>query len=77
MLAGLATVVAQLPSLEAPGEGSEGFQRMMSLFAILMGLGFLIGIFGHIVKVKAMILGGILLVFAATALFLVAVAQHG
>ena len=77
MLAGLAAVIAQLPSLEAPGEGSEGFQRMMTAFAILMGCGFLFGIAGHVVKVKALILAGIIMVFAATALFMIAVAQHG
>ena len=77
MLAGLATVIAQFPSLDAPGEGSEGFQRLMTAFTILMGAGFIFGILGHIVKVKAMVLAGILMVFAATTLFLIAVAQHG
>jgi hypothetical protein len=77
MLARLAEVIAQFPPLPSPGEGSEGFRRMMTLFGILMGLGFLIGIGGHIFKAKALVLVGVLLIFAATGLFLVAVAQHG
>lgn len=77
MHAALATLIAQLPPLPDPGEGSEGFRAMMRLFAILMGLGFLIGIAGHVVKVRVLVLVGVLLVFAATGLFLVAVATHG
>ena len=73
----LASLLAQLPPLPSPGEGSEGFQTMMRLFALLMGFGFLIGIAGHVVKVRALVLVGVLLVFAATGLFLVAVATHG
>ena len=77
MLARLATVIAQFPPLPDPGEGSEGFQRMMTIFGILMGAGFLIGIAGHITRLRPLIIAGVLLVFAATGLFLVAVAQHG
>ena len=77
MLARLTTVIAQFPSLPDPGEGSEGFQRMMAIFGILMGAGFLIGIGGHLFRSKILIASGVLLVFAATGLFLVAVAQHG
>ena len=72
-----APVIAQLPPLPSPGEGSEGFQTMMRLFALLMGLGFLIGIGGHVVKAKALVLVAVLLIFGATGLFLVAVATHG
>jgi hypothetical protein len=77
MPAHLATVIAQLPSLPSPGQGSDSFQRMMSIFAILMGLGFLFGIAGHVVKVRGLVLAGVLLIFGATGLFMVAVATHG
>jgi hypothetical protein len=77
MLAGLAHVIAQFPSLPSPGEGTEGFRRLMTVFGTLMGLGFVLGILGHVFKLRAMVLVGVLLVFAATGLFLVAVAQHG
>jgi hypothetical protein len=77
MLARLAEVIAQFPPLPNPGQGSEGFRRMMTIFGILMGLGFVIGIAGHLFKARLLVLVGVLLVFAATGLFLVAVAQHG
>ena len=77
MLARLASTIAQFPPLPNPGEGSEGFRRMMAIFGILMGVGFLIGIAGHLFKSKVLVASGVLLVFAATGLFLVAVAQHG
>jgi hypothetical protein len=77
MLARIATVIAQLPPLPSPGEGSHSFQRMMALFGILMGAGFILGIAGHITKSRTLVAVGVLLVFAATGLFLVAVAQHG
>jgi len=50
---------------------------LFSIFGVLMGLGFVIGIAGHIFKARVLIATGVLLVFAATGLFLVAVAQHG
>ena len=77
MLARLAKVIAQFPTLPSPGQGSEGFRRMMTIFGILMGLGFVIGIAGHLFKARFLVAAGVLLVFAATGLFLVAVAQHG
>ena len=73
----LAFVIAQFPSLPDPGEGSQGFRRMMALFGTLMAIGFLLGVAGHITKLRALVIAGVLLVFAATGLFLVAVAQHG
>jgi hypothetical protein len=77
MLARLATVIAQFPPLPSPGNGSQGFQRMMTIFGILMGAGFVIGIAGHMTRSKALILAGVLLIFGATGIFLVAVATHG
>ena len=77
MLARLAALLAQLPQLPSPGEGSEGFQKMMTVFGVLMGLGFVLGILGHAFKARALVLVGVLLVFAATGLFLIGVAQHG
>ena len=77
MLARVATLLAQFPPLPSPGEGSEGFRKQMAIFGILMGIGFLIGIAGHLFRSKALVTSGVLLVFAATGLFLAAVAQHG
>jgi hypothetical protein len=50
---------------------------MMAIFGVLMGLGFLIGIGGHLTRSKILVGTGVLLVFGATGIFLVAVATHG
>jgi hypothetical protein len=77
MPARLATLIAQFPPLPSPGEGSDSFRRWLSLFAVLMGLGFVIAIVGHLFKFRPLVLTGIVMVFGATAIFLVAVATHG
>jgi hypothetical protein len=50
---------------------------MMSIFSVLMGVGFVVAILGHVSKLRILVLVGIVLIFVATGLFLVAVAQHG
>jgi hypothetical protein len=57
----LALVLAQLPDLPDPK-----FRTDPEPYLILFGAGFLIAVFGHILKVKAMIAAGILMVFLAT-----------
>ena len=77
MRAAIAALLAQLPPLPSPGQGSDSFRRMMTLFGTLMAIGALMGIAGHIIKVRAVVLVGVILVFAATGLFMIAVATHG
>ena len=61
MLARLALVLAELPKLPSRDVGTDP-KPYVAVFAI----GFLIGIFGHIVKVKLMVAVGVVLVFTAT-----------
>ena len=56
----LAEVLAQLP------EQSGDFRVSPTFFLVLLGLGFLIGTLGHIIKSKTLIAAGILMIFAAT-----------
>ncbi len=42
------------------------FEPSIGPFAALVAFGFLVGIFGHIIKSSAVVLLGILLIFAAT-----------
>jgi hypothetical protein len=52
-----------------PGSGpdqSGDFQVSPSFFLVLLGVGFLVGIFGHIIESKTLVALGIGLVFSAT-----------
>ena len=77
MLAQLAAVLAQFPDLPNPGNGSDTLNRLLHIFLILMPLGFVFGIVGHLTKTRTLVMIGALLVFAGTAIFLAAVAQNG
>jgi hypothetical protein len=61
MLALLASVLAQDPKLPELDPSPRPY-------IALMFTGFLVGALGHLLKVKAMILAGILMIFAATIL---------
>ena len=58
MLAALVPVMAQF--LPDDGPVSPTF------FVVLLGLGFLIGTLGHIIKSRTLVIAGILLIFAST-----------
>jgi hypothetical protein len=61
MLARLATVIAELPDLPSRDVGTDP-KPYVTVFAI----GFLLGIVGHIFKVKIVVAVGVLMVFMAT-----------
>jgi hypothetical protein len=61
MLARLATVIARLPELPSRDVGTDP-KPYITLFAV----GFLVGIVGHIFKVKVIVAAGVLMVFMAT-----------
>jgi hypothetical protein len=66
VLPALVLVMAQFLS---PGEGPEqsgDFRVSPRFFLILLGLGFLIGTIGHIVRSRTLQAAGVLLIFAAT-----------
>jgi hypothetical protein len=60
-----------------PGGGPEqtgDFRISPSFFVVLLGVGFVIGVAGHIVKSKTLVATGILLVMLATVFLPIAVA---
>jgi hypothetical protein len=66
VLAALVPVLAQFLSPDdGPGQSGD-FQVSPRFFLVLLGLGFLIGTVGHIVKSRTLVAAGILLIFAAT-----------
>ena len=66
MLAALVPLMADfLGPNDGPGQSGD-FQVSPRFFLVLLGLGFLIGTVGHIVKSRTLVAAGILLIFAAT-----------
>ena len=65
----LAALVLAMSDFLDPGDGpdpSGDFRVSPTFFLVLLGLGFLIGTVGHIVKSRTLQAAGILLIFAAT-----------
>jgi hypothetical protein len=59
-----------------PGSGpdqSGDFEVSPSFLIVLLGLGFLIGTVGHVIRSRTLVAAGVLLVFAATVLLPVAI----
>jgi hypothetical protein len=65
VLAALVSVMAQFLPDDGPGQSGD-FRVSPTFFLVLLGLGFLIGTLGHIIKSNTLIAAGILLIFAAT-----------
>jgi hypothetical protein len=57
--------MAQFLPDDGPGQSGD-FRVSPTFFLVLLGLGFLIGTLGHIIKSKTLIAAGILMIFAAT-----------
>ena len=77
MPAEIAALLAQFPSVPDPGNGSNDLQWLLDVFYVLLGAGFLIALAGHVIKARAMIVVGLVMIFAGTIAFLVAVGSSG
>ncbi|MGH2783085.1 MAG: hypothetical protein ACRDLA_17090, partial [Thermoleophilaceae bacterium] len=58
-----------LAQIDLPGLGEEGPDDLRSLLAvsfILIGVGFVIGVLGHVTQLRALVIAGIVLIFAGT-----------
>jgi hypothetical protein len=65
----LAVLVVAMSDFLNPNDGPEPsgeFRLEPTFLIVLLGLGFLIGTVGHVVKSKTLQAAGILLIFAAT-----------
>ena len=65
MVPALVSVMAQFLPDDGPGQSGD-FRVSPTFFVVLLGLGFLIGTLGHIIKSRTLVAAGILLIFAAT-----------
>jgi hypothetical protein len=64
-----AALVLAMSDFLDPGDGPDPggeFRVSPSFFLVLLGLGFLIGTIGHIVKSRTLVAIGVILIFGAT-----------
>ena len=69
-----------LAQVDLPGLGREGPDDLRSLLTtsfVLLALGFVIGVLGHVTQIKGLVITGITMIFAATVFFVLAVGQYG
>jgi hypothetical protein len=74
----LAALVAQIP--DVPGFGDEGpddLESLLTLCFVLLGLGFGIGVLGHIIRSRVLVAIGIAVVMVGTVVFALAVGRYG
>ena len=75
-MSALATALAQV-DLDLNQKGPEDLQRLIRIFGVLLGVGFLVGIAGHAVKSRTLVIIGVGLVFISTFVFVLAVGSYG
>jgi hypothetical protein len=71
---------ALLAQVDLPGLGQEGPDDLRSLLTtsfILLAVGFVIGVIGHITQLRPLVIAGIMVIFVATAFFVLAVGEYG
>jgi hypothetical protein len=74
----LAALVAQIPDLPGLGdEGPDDLESLLALCFVLMGLGFGIGVLGHIIRSRVLVAIGIAVVMVGTVVFALAVGRYG
>ncbi len=73
----LAAWLAQvdLPSLDS--SSPEGLRSLLGVSFLLMPIGMLVAIVGHVTKLSALVATGILLVMAGSVFFVIAIAGYG
>ena len=64
-------------NVPSPGHPSDALGRWVAIFFVLMGLGFIFGVAGHVIKSRTLVAIGVALIMVSTAIFLIAVARQG
>jgi hypothetical protein len=57
--------------------GSEDLHSLLTASFVLVGAGMVIGVFGHLTRIKSVVVVGVALVFCGAAFFVIAVGQYG
>lgn len=76
-MAALLSILGQL-GIPDPGQNSsQDLQRLLDVFYVLLGVGFLVAIAGHLAGSRTMVIVGVAMIFIGTAVFMVAVGAYG
>jgi hypothetical protein len=74
----LAALVAQIPDLPGLGdEGPDNLESLLTLCFVLFGVGFAIGVLGHVIRSRALVAIGIAVVMGGSVIFVLAVGRYG
>ncbi len=76
-MAALLSIVGQIGIPDPGRDGSDDLQRLLDAFYVLVGLGFLVAVAGHLFGSRTLVIIGIALFFIGTAVFMVAVGTYG
>ena len=69
-----------LTAIDLPGlsdSGPSDLRALLTTSFVLVSAGMVIGVFGHLTQLKAVVATGIALVFCGAAFFVIAVGQFG
>ena len=73
----LLTILGQIGIPDPGRQGSEELQRLLNAFYLLVGLGFMIAVAGHLFQSRTLVIVGIAMFFLGTAVFMAAVGAYG
>jgi hypothetical protein len=76
-VAALLSILGQLGIPDPGQDSSEELQRLLDVFYVLVGVGFLVAIAGHLFDSRTLVIVGIAMFFIGTAVFMVAVGAYG
>ena len=75
MLAALAVNIPGLPGLGDEGPGD--LESLLTTSFVLMGVGFVIALLGHMTRTRILIAIGVLVVMVGSAVFVLAIGRYG
>ena len=73
----LALLAQMAPPTNFPSDGPDDLKRLLGMFFALIGIGFGLGLVGHLVRSRTLVAMGFGAVIVGTGFFVVAMFTHG
>ena len=71
-------IVLEAPHLPGLGqEGPEDLRLLLGVFYLLLAVGLVTGILGHVIRSRTLVAAGVAIIFVGTGFFLAAVGTRG